>query len=174
MSRRKELNKDNYGTAVDIPEGDEQHHVWQAAYGGVFAAYAGEWQPDDYKPVQLHNLACHIADVAYQTYKESIGVHKRTQKSNGKSKNKTEASFSMGKHLVMGESSMAIKITTPEEWIEEFEGKEEAWIPKSQIHADSQIDSDGEEGELLVTAWWAKKRGILGEATETTEDRVPF
>jgi hypothetical protein len=157
----------------DVPEGDEQHHVWQAAYGGVFAAYAGEWQPDDYKPVQLHNLACHIADVAYHTYKESIGVHKRTKKpSNGK--NKTEASFSMGMHTIMGESERAIMIVTPEEWIEKFDGKEQAWIPKSQIHADSKVDSDGEEGELLVTAWWAKKRGILGEENEGTDDRIPF
>ena len=80
----------------------------------------------------------------------------------------------MGMHTIMGESEKAIMIVTPEEWIEEFEGKTEAWVPKSQIHADSQVDSDGEEGELLVTAWWAKKRGILGEENEKADDRIPF
>jgi len=36
------------------------------------------------------------------------------------------------------------------------------WIPKSQIHEDSEVFEDGGEGVIVVSAWFAKKSG-LGE-----------
>ena len=34
------------------------------------------------------------------------------------------------------------------------------WIPKSQIHDDSEIWEVGEYGTLLVNQWWADKEGF--------------
>jgi len=171
MSRRKELNKDNYSADTEIPEGDEQHPVWQAAFGSAFSVNEGNID----SVVRLYRVATSTADMAYAMYKESIGVHKRTKQSNGKGSWKNEESFSMGNHKVVGQTNMAIGINTPEHWIEEFEHKEIAWIPLSQIHGDSEVDSKDQEGEILVTAWWAKKRGIYGgEENEKADDRIPF
>ena len=42
---------------------------------------------------------------------------------------------------------------------------EKCWVPKSQIHEDSEVYSkkSGEGGgTLIVSAWWARKNG-LGE-----------
>lgn len=43
----------------------------------------------------------------------------------------------------------------------EIEG-EEHWVPKSQIHEDSEVFERGGEGLLVVSKWWAKRQG-LGE-----------
>ena len=37
---------------------------------------------------------------------------------------------------------------------------EEFWIPKSQIHDDSEVYEKGQDGTLIVTEWWAKKEGL--------------
>lgn len=37
---------------------------------------------------------------------------------------------------------------------------EEHWVPKSQIHDDSPVYKKGQSGTLIVTAWWANKRGL--------------
>jgi hypothetical protein len=31
------------------------------------------------------------------------------------------------------------------------------WIPKSQVHADSEVYEDGHTGTLVITGWFAKK-----------------
>jgi hypothetical protein len=36
----------------------------------------------------------------------------------------------------------------------------EVWIPKSQIHDDSEIWKPGDAGTLVVNGWWAEKEGI--------------
>lgn len=41
-----------------------------------------------------------------------------------------------------------------------IEGQEE-WIPKSQIHDDSEVWQGGCEGALIVTEWFAEQRGWL-------------
>ena len=35
------------------------------------------------------------------------------------------------------------------------------WIPKSQIDDDSEVWSKGDVGELVVTMWIAKEKGLL-------------
>ena len=35
----------------------------------------------------------------------------------------------------------------------------ELWIPKSQIHDDSEVYEDGDDGELVVNLWFAEKEG---------------
>lgn len=34
------------------------------------------------------------------------------------------------------------------------------WIPQSQIHEDSEVFAEGDEGKLVVTAWFAEKEGL--------------
>jgi hypothetical protein len=35
------------------------------------------------------------------------------------------------------------------------------WVPKSQIHDDSEVYSEKSGGgELIVTRWWAEQRGL--------------
>jgi hypothetical protein len=46
----------------------------------------------------------------------------------------------------------------------EYEGEEE-WIPKSQIHDNSELweDCKGETGKLALPLWFAKKLGWVEE-----------
>jgi hypothetical protein len=37
----------------------------------------------------------------------------------------------------------------------------EHWIPKSQIHDDSEVWTKDQEGELVVTEWIAKQKGLI-------------
>ncbi|KKN72202.1 hypothetical protein LCGC14_0413390 [marine sediment metagenome] len=39
---------------------------------------------------------------------------------------------------------------------------EEYWIPKSQIHDDSEVYEDGTEGDLVISAWLAKQKDLAG------------
>ena len=39
---------------------------------------------------------------------------------------------------------------------------EEHWIPKSQIHDDSEVYEDDTEGDLVISAWLAKQKGLAG------------
>jgi len=36
----------------------------------------------------------------------------------------------------------------------------EEWIPKSQIHDDSEVYKEGTSGDLVVKTWMAKKLGL--------------
>lgn len=40
---------------------------------------------------------------------------------------------------------------------------EEHWIPKSQIHDDSEVydDSDNADGTLVLTEWICKEKGLV-------------
>lgn len=44
----------------------------------------------------------------------------------------------------------------------EFRG--EAWIPKSQIHVESEVSHRGQSGMLIVKCWFAKQLGLVVEA----------
>ena len=39
--------------------------------------------------------------------------------------------------------------------------EEEMWIPKSQIHDDSEVYKMGSEGILIISKWIAKKKGLI-------------
>jgi hypothetical protein len=53
------------------------------------------------------------------------------------------------------ETSKALLVNIPEI------DSEPIWVPKSQIHDDSEVFDDGENrrGRLAVTDWWAEKEG---------------
>jgi hypothetical protein len=38
---------------------------------------------------------------------------------------------------------------------------DEVWVPKSQIHDDSEVFKEGQSGEVVVSAWWAEKKGLV-------------
>lgn len=42
----------------------------------------------------------------------------------------------------------------------EIEG-EEHWIPKSMVDDDSEVYSVGDEGQLVISEWFAKKEGLI-------------
>lgn len=37
---------------------------------------------------------------------------------------------------------------------------DEMWVPKSQVHEDSEVWKHGQEGTLVVSTWWAEQRGL--------------
>lgn len=37
---------------------------------------------------------------------------------------------------------------------------DEVWIPKSVIDDDSEVYQDGDEGDLVITEWFAEKEGL--------------
>lgn len=42
----------------------------------------------------------------------------------------------------------------------EIEG-EDIWIPKSQIHDDSEVYEEGHSGTLIVSEWIAKQKNLI-------------
>lgn len=38
-------------------------------------------------------------------------------------------------------------------------GTVKIWVPKSQIHDDSEVFQNGQSGKLVVTEWLAKEKG---------------
>ena len=61
-------------------------------------------------------------------------------------------SFKIEEATVVAESEKAICVSASDL-------DEETWIPKSQIHDDSEVWKNGQEGDLIVTDWWARKQG---------------
>jgi hypothetical protein len=41
-----------------------------------------------------------------------------------------------------------------------IEGKE-VWIPKSQIHDDSEVFEEGHKGKLVISEWIAKEKELI-------------
>ena len=37
---------------------------------------------------------------------------------------------------------------------------DEYWVPKSQIDDDSEVWQDGQQGDLVVSEWWAAREGL--------------
>lgn len=72
-----------------------------------------------------------------------------------KRSNQGETGFYLGEGQLLKATEMAILV--------EVEG-DEIWIPKSQIHDDSDVWDDvhdGTEGAVFVSLWWAEKQGWL-------------
>lgn len=40
-------------------------------------------------------------------------------------------------------------------------GDRMTWIPKSQIHDDSEVWKNGQEGELIIPEWLAHEKGLI-------------
>lgn len=63
-------------------------------------------------------------------------------------------SCKLGKCRVDAQTAHAIHVVMKED-------NEEHWIPQSVVHDDSEVWSNGDEGELVVKEWWAEKNGFL-------------
>jgi hypothetical protein len=35
------------------------------------------------------------------------------------------------------------------------------WIPKSVVHEDSEVSSDGDTGTIVIMRWFAEKEGLV-------------
>ena len=53
---------------------------------------------------------------------------------------------------VLGETDKAIRVV--------IDGKP-CWVPKSQIHDDSEVYQSGTSGKLIVSQWWAEKEELV-------------
>ena len=43
--------------------------------------------------------------------------------------------------------------------VEADELEDAVWVPKSQVHMDSEVWEDGGDGVLIVSDWFAEQRG---------------
>jgi len=57
----------------------------------------------------------------------------------------------------IGESEKAILVTLGDCRLE----GESVWIPKSQVHDDSEVWKKGQAGKLVVTEWIAEQKGLI-------------
>ncbi len=65
--------------------------------------------------------------------------------------------MSRGTHTIenckcLKESSKAILVVNAED--------KEFWVPKSQVHDDSEVYKEDTDGRLVISSWWAEKEGI--------------
>jgi len=37
----------------------------------------------------------------------------------------------------------------------------EYWVPKSQIHDDSEVFKEGQVGDIIVSSWYAEQKGWI-------------
>lgn len=42
----------------------------------------------------------------------------------------------------------------------------EHWLPRSQLHDQSEIQREGDSGSITITAWLAETKGLEGEEVE--------
>lgn len=55
---------------------------------------------------------------------------------------------------------VVVKHETDKALLVRMEDQTERWIPKSQIHDDSDVYRKNQDGELKVTKWFAEKEGL--------------
>lgn len=55
------------------------------------------------------------------------------------------------------ESKEAIRVI----FTDDYPSKRAEWVPKSQIHDNSEVYERGHVGNLVVTRWFAKQRGWI-------------
>jgi hypothetical protein len=61
--------------------------------------------------------------------------------------------YEVGEAAVVGETSKALRMV--------IDGIGKLWVPKSQIHANSEVYESGHAGTLVVTDWFARKQGWI-------------
>ena len=61
--------------------------------------------------------------------------------------------INLGLVLVIAETENAICVT------ESGISSEPFWVPQSQVHDESEVWKDGDQGDLVVNRWFAEKQG---------------
>lgn len=59
--------------------------------------------------------------------------------------------------LCTGETGAAIRVEAP--FFDDVTDDSSVWIPKSVVHDDSEVYTDGTDGDLVIHYWFAQKRG---------------
>jgi hypothetical protein len=59
----------------------------------------------------------------------------------------------LGQAQAIGGTEKALRVQLESE-------NEPRWIPRSQIHDDSEVYDTGTDGDLVVTRWFAEKEGL--------------
>ena len=60
--------------------------------------------------------------------------------------------------------SLAVEVVKAETYLAIlclFESGDELWIPKSQIHDDSEVYAKDHSGELVIPEWLAEEKGLI-------------
>jgi hypothetical protein len=61
--------------------------------------------------------------------------------------------YSLGPAKLVQETDKALRVR-----LEDYDDAEH-WVPKSVVHDDSEVwDEHNDEGELVVSKWWAEKQ----------------
>lgn len=60
---------------------------------------------------------------------------------------------SLGEGKAIRETDKAILVA--------LESGEQKWLPKSQIHDDSEVWSEEQSGDVVVKRWFAEKEGLV-------------
>ena len=66
---------------------------------------------------------------------------------------------SIGQFKVIKASKQAIMVRPLDDEARENLREPTAWFPNSQVHDDSEVYKEGQEGQLIITDWLAEKRG---------------
>jgi hypothetical protein len=66
-----------------------------------------------------------------------------------------EETFTVPDAMVMRASERGIQVQAPSI-------PQPLWIPRSGVHPKSEVQEDGEDGELLLHLWAAKMKGLVG------------
>lgn len=67
----------------------------------------------------------------------------------------------MSEESVEFEGAVVVRETGAAILVSGIEDGEDVWIPKSQIHPDSEVWKDGDEGTLIITRWIAEQKGLI-------------
>lgn len=43
----------------------------------------------------------------------------------------------------------------------EIDGERQTWVPLSQVDDDSEVFTDGDQGTITLSEWWAEKEGLI-------------
>jgi hypothetical protein len=54
-----------------------------------------------------------------------------------------------------------VKVETDRALLVVLEKGREVWIPKSQIHEDSQVNGKGDVGEIAIPVWLAEEKDLM-------------
>jgi len=69
----------------------------------------------------------------------------------------SDETFTITDAVCVGETASAILVEAP--FFEDVEGSAEVWIPQSVVHDDSEVYTEGTDGELVIHYWFAQKKG---------------
>jgi hypothetical protein len=182
VTERKEIDTDELDIDYpeQIPQGSMNHPVWMAAYASAYAkSYVARHSADSSDACQVWNthvsVATEAADLALYTFIKLGGssepavfneVKAKLTLSRANSKKRPEGPpFEYGEFEVAKETEKALKVKRPGQ-----DDNDGVWVPKSQIHSQSEVKAENDSGKLLVSQWYATQNSL----NENGKDDLPF